>query len=253
MRGTGYAIAEIIWWLVVAAGIGFAIAWILRKWFLAGELEEQYATLRSEEEERRDQMDSATQHWESQATRFSTDLKARDADLERAQTRLAALESTTADLDSRLAESRSNAIRLEAKVTDRESTIGALRSDLEACQRTAASQRADRPAEPTERRAEPDLADKDLAIAKVAGIATRTRGAEEAVDDDLKRIHGIGPKLERLLKGMDITSFRQVANFTAEDVQHVTAALEAFPGRIERDDWMSSAAEEHSKKYGVPD
>ncbi len=55
-----------------------------------------------------------------------------------------------------------------------------------------------------------------------------------------------------LLKSMGITSFRQVANFTAEDVQYVTAALDAFPGRIERDDWMSSAAEEHSKKYTEP-
>jgi predicted flap endonuclease-1-like 5' DNA nuclease len=32
----------------------------------------------------------------------------------------------------------------------------------------------------------------------------------------------------------------------------VTAALDAFPGRIERDDWMSSAAEQHQSKYGEP-
>ena len=49
---------------------------------------------------------------------------------------------------------------------------------------------------------------------------------------------------------MDVTSFRQVANFTLDDIQYVTAALDAFPGRIERDDWMGSAADEHVKKYG---
>ena len=89
-------------------------------------------------------------------------------------------------------------------------------------------------------------------MAKVAEIATRTRGTGPVVDDDLKKIHGVGPKLERLLKSMDITSFRQVANFTAEDIQYVTAALDAFPGRIERDDWMSSAADQHMQKYGEP-
>ena len=33
MRGIGYAIIEIIWWLVIAAIIGSIIGWILRKWF----------------------------------------------------------------------------------------------------------------------------------------------------------------------------------------------------------------------------
>lgn len=41
MRGTGYAIVEIIWWLLAAAAIGFAIGWTLRKWFAAGKLEEE--------------------------------------------------------------------------------------------------------------------------------------------------------------------------------------------------------------------
>ncbi|MCP3994462.1 MAG: hypothetical protein GY722_05270 [bacterium] len=95
-----------------------------------------------------------------------------------------------------------------------------------------------------------DLPDKDVAVAKVAEIAARTRGDASVADDDLKKIHGVGPKLEGLLKSMDITSFRQVANFTLDDIQYVTAALDAFPGRIERDDWMSSAADEHAEKYG---
>lgn len=96
------------------------------------------------------------------------------------------------------------------------------------------------------------LPDKDTATAEVARIAARTRGTAPVVEDDLRKIHGVGPKLDGLLKSMDITSFRQVASFTAVDVQYVTAALEAFPGRIERDNWMASAAEEHSKKYGEP-
>jgi predicted flap endonuclease-1-like 5' DNA nuclease len=91
---------------------------------------------------------------------------------------------------------------------------------------------------------------KDEAVARMAEIAARTAGDDSAIDDDLKKIHGVGPKLEQLLKSMGITSFRQVARFEAEDIAVVTAALDAFPGRIERDDWMSSAAEQHEEKYG---
>jgi hypothetical protein len=41
-----------------------------------------------------------------------------------------------------------------------------------------------------------------------------------------------------------------VASFTVDDIQCVTAARRLPRGRIERNDWMSCAAEEHSRKYG---
>lgn len=93
---------------------------------------------------------------------------------------------------------------------------------------------------------------REEGLARIAEIAARTSGGGPAVDDDLKKVHGIGPKLEKTLKGLGITSYRQIANFQSDDIAYVTAALDAFKGRIERDDWMSSAAEEHTKKYNEP-
>jgi predicted flap endonuclease-1-like 5' DNA nuclease len=89
------------------------------------------------------------------------------------------------------------------------------------------------------------------ARSRVAEIASRTAGDGDIPHDDLVRIHGVGPKIARLLVSMGITSFRQVARFTAEDVAVVNDALEVFPGRIERDDWMSSARELHREVYGT--
>jgi predicted flap endonuclease-1-like 5' DNA nuclease len=89
------------------------------------------------------------------------------------------------------------------------------------------------------------------ARSRVAEIASRTAGEGDIPNDDLVRIHGVGPKIARLLVSMGITSFRQVARFTAEDVAVVNDALEVFPGRIERDDWMSSARELHREVYGT--
>lgn len=373
MTGTGYAIAEIVWWLLVAALIGFVIGWLLRRWFLDRQESERLTDLEAEEEKKRDALRSEIEGWKGKVAAGTADLDKHNADLERMRTQIEEREGKIAELEAKMSGHRTTVSKLESKVEDREATIAALRAsigkedtqvtvlrkDLDAAigavgvlrkdadgykstidalradldkerhsharfeeelaaarsevasasssvtgARTAADGlqariaeleesgagsadldgriasletelsrvRQDRdatarkladlesvhagfavkPAEAPSAVPAPDPPDKDAAIARVAEIATRTRGSSPTVQDDLKKIHGVGPKLEEVLKSMDITSFRQVAGFTGEDIQYVTAALDAFAGRIERDDWMSSAADEHLKKYGEP-
>ena len=64
---------------------------------------------------------------------------------------------------------------------------------------------------------------------------------EEA--DDLTIISGIGGWIQEKLNVLDIYTFRQISNFTKEDVVAVTEAIEYFPGRIERDEWILQARE----------
>jgi predicted flap endonuclease-1-like 5' DNA nuclease len=59
--------------------------------------------------------------------------------------------------------------------------------------------------------------------------------------DDLKIIKGIGPFIEKKLNALKIFTFRQIANFTEEDEEKVTDAIEFFPGRIRRDEWVYQA------------
>jgi predicted flap endonuclease-1-like 5' DNA nuclease len=58
--------------------------------------------------------------------------------------------------------------------------------------------------------------------------------------DDLKRIRGIGVLLERKLNAMGVTTYEQIANWTADDVSTVNTKLE-FKGRIERENWIEQA------------
>ena len=67
--------------------------------------------------------------------------------------------------------------------------------------------------------------------------------------DDLKRVKGIGPKLEGILHGLGIYHFRQIANFTLDDVAWVSQHLAEFKGRIERDDWIVQATRLHREDY----
>ena len=68
--------------------------------------------------------------------------------------------------------------------------------------------------------------------------------------DDLKDIVGVGPFLERKLHSLGIYTFRQIANFTKEDVHKVNEIVEFFPGRIERDNWVGQSKTFYERKYG---
>jgi predicted flap endonuclease-1-like 5' DNA nuclease len=85
---------------------------------------------------------------------------------------------------------------------------------------------------------------------RVAEVASRTAGGLTPPRDDLVRIHGVGPKIAELLVSAGITSFRQVARLRPEDIEVLDDALGGFSGRIDRDDWMSSARELHREVYG---
>jgi predicted flap endonuclease-1-like 5' DNA nuclease len=153
----------------------------------------------------------------------------------------AALQQRVADLESALAECGERRDELESRVAELvavpvvEEVAGASEGTIE-----------------TPVQSDEEQPSQEEGLARIAEIAARTAGGMPAADDDLKKVHGIGPKLERTLKDLGITSFRQIAKFEAEDIAYVTAALDAFKGRIERDDWMGSAAVEHERKYGEP-
>lgn len=60
--------------------------------------------------------------------------------------------------------------------------------------------------------------------------------------DDLKKIRGIGPKLEARLNDMGVWHFEQIAAWSAEEIAWVDDNLE-FKGRVTRDDWVGQARE----------
>lgn len=75
--------------------------------------------------------------------------------------------------------------------------------------------------------------------------------------DDLKRIKGIGPKLEKLCNSLGVKRWDQIAAWKAADVKEVDGHLGSFTGRIKRDEWVKQAKllakgdfDGHVKQYG---
>ncbi|MEL6794991.1 MAG: NADH-quinone oxidoreductase subunit E, partial [Pseudomonadota bacterium] len=94
---------------------------------------------------------------------------------------------------------------------------------------------AEKPARP-----EPKPAAEPAAVDEAA--PETLAAARESGADDLKKISGVGPKLEGVLNEMGFFHFDQIAAWTPEHVAWVDARLK-FKGRIERDDWIAQAAE----------
>jgi len=75
-----------------------------------------------------------------------------------------------------------------------------------------------------------------LAIKNALG--SRIKIASEEEKDDLQTINGIGPFIEEKLNDIGIYTFEQISQLDAELIETVTNAIEFFPGRILRDDWV---------------
>jgi NADH-quinone oxidoreductase subunit E len=59
--------------------------------------------------------------------------------------------------------------------------------------------------------------------------------------DDLKKIDGVGPKLEKLLNSLGFFHYDQIANWTESDIAWVDENLATFRGRVNRDGWVEQA------------
>jgi NADH-quinone oxidoreductase subunit E len=81
----------------------------------------------------------------------------------------------------------------------------------------------------------PASARKPKAPRKPTESAPKGRG-----NDDLKRISGIGPKLEQVLNGKGIRRFADIAALSEADVARLDAEF-GLSGRIARDDWVGQA------------
>ena len=67
-------------------------------------------------------------------------------------------------------------------------------------------------------------------------------GTAEASDkDDLQAIKGVGPFIEEKLNTLGIYTYEQMSKMTSELEDTVNEAIEFFPGRVKRDQWVAQS------------
>jgi large subunit ribosomal protein L21 len=89
--------------------------------------------------------------------------------------------------------------------------------------------------------AAPAKAAKKAAPAKSEAAKAEAAPAASGTDD-LKKLSGVGPALEKKLHEAGVTTFAQIAAWTEADVAAIDEQL-SFKGRIEREGWIDQAKE----------
>ncbi len=94
-------------------------------------------------------------------------------------------------------------------------------------------------------------ASSEASAAASSATTAPASGATATIEpDDLdEAIDGIGPVIVRKLTEAGVTTFRQIAQWTPDEVERIGAMLN-FKGRIEREDWIGQAKAAHLAKYG---
>ena len=168
------------------------------------------------------------QQREAKIRELHTQIQTRDDELARLRKQLVASDTLSELLQQRDASLRDGELRYKALERERDAEIARLKVHITELEMMAR--------------------DVKKPVIKVTSPSAMLAAAKER--DDLKKIFGIGPVLEKLLNSHGIYWFQQIAEWSAEDVQHYDKLLEDFRGRIVRDNWISSAREEYLKKYG---
>ena len=197
------------------------------------DLEQQRASLRHLDERLAQEQAQS----EADRRRFASAIQEKDAELQRLRASVEELEQLRGRLEKQEVALREAEERRVMDVSEREEEISALRKRL----------------------VEYRVAQKFGGQAKAGDSAARTKGSGNAgagqekkpqQKDDLKKIHGIGPVMERVLNRMGMFTFRQIAEWDQHDIEHVASELNTFPDRIHRDKWVDGAKQQHFLKYG---
>ncbi|WP_189510085.1 MULTISPECIES: proton-conducting membrane transporter [unclassified Mesorhizobium] len=187
---------------------------VLAGWFLWGRLRGELDSLRGDLDRTRSERDKARSDLDA-CGRARADLEARLRDAPTAKT----------GTDKASAPAPAPLMSTAAKAKSAPSKAAAKPAAAKPAARSTAAPK------PAARRAAPKAAAKKAAPA--SGKAT-------AKADNLRRLIGIGPVNEKLLKGQGVTTYAQIAAWTDADVKRIEEVLN-FDGRIAREKWIEQA------------
>lgn len=272
----GYLILQILVCLLVAALIGTFIGWWLRSWHA----DKQVASVQSSWQTRLSELQVQLTEKNAALSTANSNLHDRDAKIrsldQELLTKTKALEDLRTKYDEltvKLSDSELNLKEQRTKVSSLETRAETLRQDLnvkDAQLKTLHSRigelerqlkECDSARKNLETKHQATTDDKDNEIAKPGNYVNELAhvpGQEfhepqlhaRPPADDLKKISGISPVLEKTLNRLGYYRFRDIATWSDTEIETVAKALNTLPSRIRRDKWVAQAESLHRKKYG---
>jgi predicted flap endonuclease-1-like 5' DNA nuclease len=129
-----------------------------------------------------------------------------------------------------------------------EAMVGSDQTRVEPVDPEALGETLDASNDPDDERADPTEDFEYVAeTEEVAELEEETAVDEPGIVDDnqkrdnLKKIKGVGPAIEKTLNEMGIVRFQQIADMSEYDIDRVARRLKGFRSRIYREDWIGQA------------
>ena len=258
-----YLVLQMIGALLIAAAFGAALLWLGQVFWGRLVAPVRAKTLEYELDEARADIITQNQRIEALHKELSTSGERIEA-LQRAKRQL------TATLDARNrkmqeADARLSSIDLEERPTSRESAEDLRRELRIAVEERDDAQAALRQAETRGERLRTELEvlhgihermlddiDRLKGRIREAELEARTSGESRppawvmvqpfGARDDLQRLEGVDPSLERTLNRLGIYHFHQIARFETSDVEWLVDHVEGVPENTIRDSWIADAS-----------
>lgn len=165
------------------------------------------------------------------------------ADSDRLTGELDACGKTRADLERRLRETSAPSAKPSSSATAALVSTPATAKSAPAAKPAPAKPAAAKPAAAKSAAAKPAAAKASAApkpAASKPAAAPKRAAPATGKADNLRRLIGIGPVNDKLLKGLGVTTYAQIAGWTAADVKRIEDTLN-FDGRIAREKWIEQA------------
>ena len=198
---------------------------ILVGWFIWGRLRGEIDSLRGDLDRTRSERDRLR------------------ADSDRLKGELDACGRARADLESRLRDAPSARAGANKAATPALAALMSTQAAATSAATKAAPAKSAAAKKPAATKTAAKPAAKAAAPKKLAAPAARKAATPQAATgkaDNLRRLIGIGPVNERLLKGLGVTTYAQLAAWTDADVKRIEEVLN-FDGRIAREKWIEQA------------
>ena len=216
------------------------------------ELQRQIKDIRNNLEstvEERDQLQSEVNSRSETPHSEAEQIRAQDETIARLRKELVGWQERVPPLVERFRVRNDEAQRLEeelAKVTSQlralEETVGSDDTRVEPVDPNALGETLD---------ASNDPVDDDIDVDEDFSYSAEDDDIDESVQrDNLKKIKGVGPAIEKTLNEMGIVRFQQIADLSEYDIDRVAQRLKGFRSRIYREDWIGQARDYLDQKLG---
>ncbi len=195
-----------------------------------------------QKDERIDKLNQELENWQDRLPPLIDRFRVRNEEAERFEQELAEAHERIRELESAADVTGDDETRIEAVHASNELTDG-LEASNDPADDLAPEPEVEPEAEsePEEDEEEDEEEEEEASGEPESDFEPETDTESPTQRDNLKKIKGVGPAIEKTLNEIGIVNFQQIADMSEYDIDRVAKRLKGFHSRIYREDWIGQA------------